>query len=118
MSLLEQPERNRQSCQATYTVPAPSSCADGRSELRMPPPSACTRGVATGTLAFHDAPPLVEVNDRMGPASVRKGTTTVPLGCTSGWPARPRGVSAGLDGGGPVGAPAPGGPLTTPAPRR
>src|SRR5487761_1321844 len=105
MSLLAQPARNRQSCQATYTVPVPSSCADGRSRLRMPPPSASTRGDATATLAFHDAPPLAEVNERIAPESLRNGTTTVPSGCTSGWPPSPCGVTAGLDGADQVAAP-------------
>ena len=38
MSLAEQPLRNRQSAQATYTVPPPSTSAEGRpSPSRMPP---------------------------------------------------------------------------------
>src|SRR5258707_10620198 len=66
MSLAGQPERKRQSCQATYTLPAPSISALGRpSPERNPPATLCEVIEETSTLEFHEVPPLVEVNERI-----------------------------------------------------
>src|SRR5213595_1639613 len=95
MSLAGQPDRNRQSCQATYTVPAPSISADGSpSPSRRPPATPCEVTLAIRTVALHEVPPLVDVNERIA----EYGTTTVPLGCTTGCPPRPDGVPDGETG--------------------
>src|SRR5690349_5993487 len=66
MSLAGQPDRNRQSCQAMYTVPAPSISAEGRpSPSRRPPATGCAETLAIRTVELQDVPPLVEVNERI-----------------------------------------------------
>src|SRR5881409_2029265 len=96
MSLAVQPERKRQSCQTTYTLPAPSISADGSGPLRRLPATVWSVTLATSTAALQDLPPLVE---RKAPMAVSlplaKGTITVPLGCTTGWPPRPCGLPRG-----------------------
>src|SRR3954470_12007615 len=87
MSLVLHDRRNRQSVHATYTVPLPSTSADGSGPSRRLPATAWCRIVAMVVVALHDAPPLVELN---APTAVSLalsiGTTTVPLGRTTGWP--------------------------------
>src|SRR5208283_3468899 len=93
-SLLAQLARNRQSSHITQTVPAPSTAAEGKGPLRIPPASvcACTRTIFAG--ADQLVPPFVELNAAISPASRRTGTTTVPLGCTRGCPPIPPAESA------------------------
>src|SRR5947209_1691901 len=86
MSFSAQPLRNRQSYQATYTLPAPSTSADGSPPpLRRPPPGLwmLTEAMANGPLK--DAPPFVDRNASM-PAPPPIGMITVPSGCTTGCP--------------------------------
>ena len=86
-SLVEHSERNRQSSHTVQTVPAPSTAADGNGPLRIPPASAwnCTFEIITGAVQLN--PPFLELKADM--ALVSMGTTTVPFGCTSGWPPIP-----------------------------
>src|ERR1035437_6710247 len=95
-SLVEQLERNRQSSQTTHTVPAPSTAADGSGPLRIPPASAwnCKFEIVTGAVQL--SPPSLELKADMKAVSVCPttttvsiGTTTVPFGCTRGWPPIP-----------------------------
>ena len=52
--------------------------------------------VATKTLEFQLLPPLVEEKARIWlELAEENGTTTVPFGCTSGWPPRPLGLPDG-----------------------
>src|SRR2546429_3097906 len=100
MSLAGQPDRNRQSCQATYTVPAASISADGRPPpSRTPPATGWADTLPIRTVELQDVPPLVEVNERIADPLAEYGTTTVPLGCTTGCPPRPDGLPDGeIDG--------------------
>ena len=50
----------------------------------------------TATDAFHVRPPLVEVNARTDASFAEYGTTTVPLGWTSGRPPSPDGRPDGI----------------------
>src|SRR5579864_2186196 len=86
-SLVEQVRRNLQSSQTTHTVPAPSTPADGNGPLRIPPASAWNCTFEMVTAAVQVTPPSVELKADI--AFVSSGTTTVPLGCTSGWPPIP-----------------------------
>src|SRR5579862_7763287 len=88
MSFELQPVRKRQSDQATNTLPAPSIPAVGRFGLRIPPASRWLSMDDTSTLLPHELPPLVDVKALMPDPS--KGTTTVPFGCTSGSPPKPK----------------------------
>src|SRR4051794_19887311 len=84
------PLRKRESCQATYTVPALSTSAEGSGPLRSPPGTvwALTDAMVTGELQL--PPPLVERKARIDVSvALAIGTTTVPLGCTTGWPPIP-----------------------------
>src|SRR4051794_7617912 len=77
------PPRKRESCQTTYTRPAPSISADGSGPLRRPPGTVCadTEAIVTGLVQL--APPLVERKARMDVSvALAIGTMTVPLGCT------------------------------------
>src|SRR3954452_22602445 len=65
MSLLGQPDRKRQSDQVTYTVPAASTSALGSVSSRSPPATSWWLIEETRTVEFHDAPPLVERNERI-----------------------------------------------------
>src|SRR5581483_4523403 len=65
MSLLGQPDRNRQSDHATYTVPAESASALGSASSRSPPAASWWLIVATCTVEFHEVPPLVLRNERI-----------------------------------------------------
>src|SRR3954470_21233769 len=76
MSLAGQPERNRQSCHAAYTVPAPSTSADGMLGLRSPPATEWSETPLTVTAEPHDAPPLVERNAPTPDSFCEYGTTT------------------------------------------
>src|SRR5436305_4430585 len=90
MSLPGQPARNRQLCQTTKTLPAPSISADGRGPLRRPPAGVCAVVDATVTGAFQVAPPSAERHAMTDDSSaLSPGTITVPLGCTTGWPPMP-----------------------------
>src|SRR5271165_232516 len=88
--------RKRQSSHTTQTVPAPSTAADGKGPLRIPPASlwTCMFEIVPGALQL--SPPLLETKADMRvvkpvptPTSVSIGTTTVPFGCTRGWPPIP-----------------------------
>src|SRR5215211_492670 len=92
-SLAAQPERNRQSCHTTYTVPAASISAEGSGLVRSPPATVWDWMVATSTVARQLAPPSTERNERICPEELWKGTITVPLGRTTGWPPRPLAAS-------------------------
>src|SRR5712692_9882424 len=98
MSLALQPVENRQSCQAVYTVPAPSISADGSGEVRRLPAFGCTLTCETFSDLSQLAPPFSEVKAAMVFCRLSKGTTTVPFGCTTGWPPRPWTVSAVASG--------------------
>src|SRR5215471_9446401 len=90
MSLLVHPVRNRQSAQVTYTMPAPSTAAEGSGDSRSDPATPWCLMLETRTVAPQEAPPLVLLNERISPlAQDSKGTTTVPLGCTTGCPPSP-----------------------------
>src|SRR5439155_17281093 len=88
MSLAGQPDRNRQSDHATYTVPAESISADGSEPERSPPASVWCCTAETRTVDRQLAPPSMERNDRIWPP-LWIGTITVPLGRTTGWPPSP-----------------------------
>src|SRR5690242_5571783 len=53
--------RKRQSAHATYTVPAPSTSADGRGPSRRLPAAALWRTVAIVVTPLHETPPFVEL---------------------------------------------------------
>src|SRR5437868_1354159 len=89
MSFAAQRLRKRQSSHATYTVPAPSTSALGSGLVRRLPATPWKRAAEMGTAFVHDAPPSFERNDEILPVVASKGTTTVPSGCTTGWPPRP-----------------------------
>src|SRR3989442_14231099 len=63
MSLLEQWERKRQSCQATYTLPPRSISALGRGLVRTCG-GLCASAAATRTGLGHVSPPLFERKPR------------------------------------------------------
>src|SRR3954452_14640225 len=65
MSLRAQPERNRQSPHATYTVPAESISADGSDSSRMPPATSWWLMADTSTVLRQLAPPSTDRNDRI-----------------------------------------------------
>src|SRR5215472_13783843 len=67
--------------------PAPSISAEGKLGLRRPPACPWLMILEMVTVLLQLWPPSVERNAAMAPPS--NGTTTVPLGCTSGWPPRP-----------------------------
>src|SRR2546430_10494185 len=90
MSFELQAVRKRQSCQATKTLPEPSTSAEISPPLRRPPATLCSVSAATTTDDVHVAPPSVERNARMLPELY--GTTTVPFGWTTGWPDSPPGT--------------------------
>src|SRR5579864_6073959 len=97
-SFAGQPERKLQSSQTTYVVPVASICAEGSDRVLRPPATVCALTAATCTSPPQLVPPLVEVNDWSALEFERNGTTTVPFGCTSGWPPSPPGVPAGANG--------------------
>src|SRR4029453_17739664 len=103
MSLDLQLRRKRQSCQATYTLPAPSTSAEGNTYLppRRPPATTWRRIGVTCTIADQLAPPSTEPNTSrefwLQPPVI--GTITVPLGCTTGWPPVALAVLAGVSTG-------------------
>src|SRR3954451_21356044 len=76
--------RKRQSCHATNTLPAPSISAVGSGLVRRSPAAAEERIAEIVTARDQDAPPSVELNAASLPLRLSNGTTTVPLGCTSG----------------------------------
>src|SRR5262245_6325565 len=87
MSFALQPERNRQSCHTTYTVPPASTSAEGRGGLRSDPATPCRLIEETLDGPVKLAPPFVDTNawtDPSNPSSI--GTITVPFGCASGCP--------------------------------
>src|SRR5258706_7343898 len=97
MSFAVQPDRNRQSCQATKTLPAPSISAVGSGPLRSPPATVCD-GTELIVVTFDQLPPPSV--DRNAPTAVSEavgtGTITVPVGCTTGWPPSPAALPFGL----------------------
>src|SRR5215203_4945320 len=93
MSLAAQPERNRQSCHTTYTLPAASTSAEGSGLVRSPPATVWAWMVETSTEARQLAPPSMERRERIWPEELWNGTSTVPLGRTTGWPPRPLAAS-------------------------
>src|ERR1700758_1537331 len=86
MSLAEQPLSKLQSDHEVYTVPAPSIAADGSPALRRPPASPWLGALAILTARVQLCPPLVDMKADMPPSKSAKGTTTLPLGCTTGLP--------------------------------
>src|SRR2546423_1233238 len=89
MSLLEQWERKRQSCQATYTLPPPSISAL-ESGLVRTCGGLCASAAATRTGLRQVAPPLVERKAMIFVwLQLLAGTITVPPGLTTGWPPSP-----------------------------
>src|SRR2546421_12761404 len=80
----------RESDQATKTLPAPSISAVGRAPLRMPPASVWWLMPVMVVTLPQLTPPLV---DDKAPTAVSlalsRGTTTVPLGWTTGCPPIP-----------------------------
>ena len=77
-------------------MPAPSISADGSpSPSRRPPATPCEVTLAIRTEAPQEVPPLVEVTERIADPFAEYGTTTVPLGCTTGCPPRPDGLPDG-----------------------
>jgi hypothetical protein len=67
MSFAEQLDRNRQSCQTTYTFPEPSTSAEGNGGERRPPATMCLVWLATGPALVQLIPPFVERNERISP---------------------------------------------------
>src|SRR5256885_6470638 len=76
MSLAGQPERNRQSDHARYTVPAESISADGSAPERSPPASVWCCTAETSTVDRQLVPPSIERKDRTCPP-LTMGTITV-----------------------------------------
>ena len=109
MSLEVQLGRKRQSCQATYTLPAPSISAEGKTYLppRSPPATTWRWIEVTCLIADQPAPPSVEVNTSreswLQPPVI--GTITVPFGWTTGWPPVALAVLAGVSTGPQVSPP-------------
>src|SRR5438876_5339115 len=103
MSLEVQLGRKRQSCQATYAIPAASISAEGKTYLppRSPPATTWRRIGVTCLIADQLAPPSVERNTSrefwLQPPAI--GTTTVPFGWTTGWPPVALAVLAGVSTG-------------------
>src|SRR3954468_2308698 len=93
MSLAAQPDRNRQSCHTTSAVPAPPASAEGSGSVRSPPATAWSWKLETSTEARQLAPPSTERKERIWPEELWNGTSTVPLGRTTGWPPRPLAAS-------------------------
>src|SRR6266480_2362249 len=97
ISLYLQPGSNRQSDHATYTLPDLSISAEGRgTSARMPPCGTWRSAGETITVALQLLPPLVEMKDLILKGWVafntkpRIGTTTLPLGRTTGCPPMPK----------------------------
>src|SRR6266700_3324155 len=86
MSLAGQPGSKLQSSQATWTLPAPSISADGRGDVRRSPETGWKLMVAIVTALVRVAPPSVDPNVAIlaRPSIDSNGTTTLPLGCTTG----------------------------------
>src|SRR5579871_3512744 len=77
-------------------LPAPSTPALGNPELRIPPASPCSMRFEIVTAEPQLEPPLVELNaDRPPVFRSTIGTTTVPLGWTSGCPPMPARLPGG-----------------------
>src|SRR5437868_6897322 len=86
--------RKRQSSHATYTFPAPSISALGSGDVRSDPATSAKREAEIVTALDHVPPPSVDRNAASLPFRLSNGTTTVPFGCTSGWPPRPLSLPA------------------------
>src|SRR3954452_17556705 len=87
MSLVLQARRNRQSAQASCTVPAPSIAADGSGPSRRLPATVWCEIVAIVVVELQETPPLVELNAPIAVSlALAMGTTTVPSGRTTGCP--------------------------------
>src|SRR5712691_772792 len=100
MSLAGHPGSNVQSSQATNTLPAPSISAEGRGDVRRSPATRWKLMVAIVTALVRVAPPSVDPKAAIlaRPSIDSNGTTTLPFGCTTGWPPSPwacRGVEIG-----------------------
>lgn len=89
MSLPPQLSWKRQSDQATYTVPAASTSAEGSGAARSPPATLCRCTVATSTLRPQLSPPSRERRERICPSLLRYGTTRAPSCRTTGCPPCP-----------------------------
>src|SRR5690349_5285935 len=72
MSLLVQPDRNRQSDQTTYAVPGPSISAEGSGSSRSPPAALWCEIAATCTVARQLAPPSTDRKERISLELVAK----------------------------------------------
>src|SRR3954447_8579356 len=73
MSFAEHLVSNRQSCQATYTVPLPEISAEGSALVRRPPELACDLTLSTTATWPHEAPPSSELNASILPLSASNG---------------------------------------------
>src|SRR5216684_2011032 len=91
MSLAGHPGSKVQSSHATKTLPAPSISAEGSGEVRRLPATEWKLMVAIVTASVRVAPPSVDPKDAIlaRPSIDSNGTTTLPLGCTTGCPPRP-----------------------------
>src|SRR5439155_18736245 len=89
MSLAAQWGRKRQSSQVTKMLPAASTSAVGSGVVGRPPPTSWKRVLPIVTALVHEAPPSFDRKAAIVGLRLSKGTTTVPSGCTSGWPPRP-----------------------------
>src|SRR5215472_18916440 len=85
-------------------MPSPSIAAEGNGGERKPPATSCTERGEIWTDWLQLAPPSSEIKDRMSPKP-QNGTTTRPLGSTSGWPPRPLAASAVVIGSNQVAPP-------------
>src|SRR3954454_660893 len=89
MSLAAHLASNRQSSQATYTLPAPSISALGSGLVRRSPALGWKLIFEIADSFDQEAPPSSDLNAAIVPCRLSKGTITVPSGCTTGWPPRP-----------------------------
>src|SRR4051812_22054586 len=95
MSFAVHPGSKRQSSHATNTRPAASTSAVGSGLVRRSPATEWKLIRETVLARDHVWPPSVDRNAAMLPVTVSNGTTTVPFGCTTGWPPSPLGLPAG-----------------------
>src|SRR6476469_3833060 len=89
MSLAEHLARNRQSSQATNTVPFASITALGSGLLRRPPATWWNLMLDTETPLVQDWPPSVEAKASILPFRLSNGTIPVPFGWATGCPPSP-----------------------------
>jgi hypothetical protein len=87
-------------------VPAASISAEGSGLVRSPPATVWRLTLDTSIAARQEAPPSTDRNERIWDwLALFIGTSTVPLGRTSGWPPRPVALSPLLRAGPQVSPP-------------